>query len=1329
MHLFKIGAIPLVFLTAAALLAQTDRLPRVIDNARRTVLTGQRTHRAQAQFDEGPVELSRQLSGVSLHFKPAAAQQAELERLLVEQQDPGSPNYHNWLTPDEYADRFGLSLDDLDKVTFWLQSWGFRVDYTARSRNWITFSGDAGQVLDAFRTEIHRYRVNGEMHYANAADPSLPSALAAIVQTIAGLDDFRLQPRSHAIAGLPRWTASSGLHAVTPGDLAVIYDINKLYSTGINGTGQSMVVVGQTNINMSDIESFRKQFGLVPKDPKMVLVPGFPDPGISSKDDLYESLLDLEYSGGIAPNANILFVYSPNVIQSLLYAIDQNLAPVISMSYGSCEATVSSGSGTASAYRSVAQQANAEGITWIASSGDSGAADCELQGQASAGSHGPSVDMPASIPEVTGVGGSEFNEGGKSYWNSTTSSTGVSALSYIPEMAWNDTVADGTLASGGGGVSIFYSKPAWQTGPGVPNDGVRDVPDVALTASGDHDPYLITLNGNLAPIGGTSAAAPVFAGIITLLNQYLVANNLQAKPGLGNINPNLYLLASNPSTASAFHDITAGSNIVPCAPGSTGCKSGSYGYNAGPGYDQATGLGSVDAYNLATNWKGGGGGGGGAATIATSITVTANPPAITVNSSTVLTVTVKAASGSASPPGSVSFNLGNTGLGTVNLSGSGGTAIASITVYGSQLTIGNNTVSVSYSGTTTFLPSRGSVPVTVTVPTMASAVIPSIVPNPIYQQAPDNDGYAWFFTVRLAEVAGTSTTLTAFSIDGVDHTADIPAWFGSTTLAAHGTLSGAIRSRGLTVPVNRVFLFSGRDNASGQAWTQQLSIPFLPQQFSASMVLSSSPGTEVQNPSGDPNCPSDHPFYQQLNLQEKNGYEVFLNKFLAGGYDLTSSIVGWFGSLRLAPLSSLQANICWKIGSVPSTLSYEVDGVDTAGYKISTTLSVPFSGPGQNTGKSLASSPALVGFTAPAGNNTANTSVNLTLPSTEQWTVSVFPANQKTSWLVVYPQSGTGAAKVNLVASAAGVAAGVYKATLVFQSVNTIPQFVNVPVTFAVGASSSVSITGITNGASFQQAYAPGMIMSVFGSGLANSTKVASAVPLPVSIDGVSATVNGVPAALYFISPGQLNIQVPYETAVGSALLGINNNGRVASASFNVKATAPGIFTAANGSVVPISSARPGDPVFLYITGDGDTTPHLATGASPAYGTPYNQLPAPLGGISMSVANIPVTPFFVGIPSGLVGATQINFNVPSNAPLGLQSVIVTVGGVASKAAALNITNSHTNSPAVAVSEALPFAFLPEAAPPLPEAAPLAKAAPLALPGFPEDAPQRPGGLP
>jgi len=235
-------------------------------------------------------------------------------------------------------------------------------------------------------------------------------------------------------------------------------------------------------------------------------------------------------------------------------------------------------------------------------------------------------------------------------------------------------------------------------------------------------------------------------------------------------------------------------------------------------------------------------------------------------------------------------------------------------------------------------------------------------------------------------------------------------------------------------------------------------------------------------------------------------------------------------------------------------------------------------------------------------------------------------------------------------------------------------------VTMVVGASSAVQIAGVTNGASFQTAAAPGMILSVFGARLANSTKLAASVPLPMTLDGVSATVNGVPAPLYFVSPGQLNIQVPYETEARTALLGVNNNGSVGTFSFGVSATAPGIFASGNGAVVPNAAAGRGQSAVLFVTGEGDTQPGLPTGSPPSNETPVNQLPAPLQALSMTVGGVPVTPFFVGIPYGLVGVTQVNFTVPSNAPLGVQPVQVTVGGVTSKAASLNITAGGTASP-------------------------------------------------
>ena len=1250
-----------VLLGGASVLAQQDRIVTSIDASRRIVLQGDRSFRARLENDGGRLASSERISGITILLKGSASQRAALQSLLEQQRDPTSPNYHRWLTPEEYADRFGLSRNDFQKAIDWLRSQGFSADYKARARNWIGFSGTVGQIQTTFHVEIHRYIAAGETHYANAADPEIPAALAPVVLVIRGLDDFRLKPGVRN--NKPHFTTSDGTHAVGPADLATIYDINPLYQAGITGSGQTIAVVGQTNIQMSDIENFRSTFGLSANDPQLVLVAGFPDPGITQ--DEGEADLDLEYAGGIAPDAQILFVYSTDVVVSAQYAIDQGLAPIISMSYGACEQKITSGPESATAIQSFAQEANAQGITWVASAGDPGAAGCEEQQVDVVGVSGLAVQNPASTPEVTGVGGLEFNDGnGSGYWNTTYDSHGGSAVSYIPEMVWNDTALEGDLAAGGGGASVIFPKPAWQTGPGVPNDNARDVPDVAFTASWDHDPYILFTGGNIIPNGGTSAATPSFAGMLALLNEYLVSNGVLSGPGLGNINPTLYTLAQN--TTNVFHDITVGSNIVPCAAGSPGCDTGSYGYSAGPEYDQASGLGSIDVSNLAIAWAGSS---TKPSTSATNVTAVADPASIVASATTVLTATVTAATGSASLTGSVSFSLGQTALGSANLSGAGGAAIASLTVYGSQLPVGDNMITVSYSGCNGFAASSGSVAVTVSVPTASSAIIPSVVPNPVYEEEPDSDGYSWFYTVKLTEIAGVSTTLNRFSIDANDYSADIDTWFGSTTIPANGTLSADIRSKLASVPVNRVFILGGVD-ASGQSWTQQISVPFYGKQLSAAMTLSSSPSSEIQNPNGDPNCDADYPYYQQLNLQELNGYEIHLTRFLAGGNDFSGQIAEWFGSWRLAPLGALQAGICWKLDNAPVTLSYEIDGVDTDGNEITATLSVPFQGPQQSAGGLSASEDSVSMAADVSQSATATVAVNVS--SAEKWSVSVFPANQNSSWLVVFPLSGAGSSEVKLVASAAGMESGVYTATLVFQSVNTIPQFVNVPITFVIGASNSIGIEGVANGASFEQAFAPGMILDVFGRNLADSAEAAPAVPLPFSLAGASVTVNGAPAPLYYASPTQLNIQIPYETAAGTAILGVNHRGQVASYLFEVQASAPGIFVGSSGELVPTSSGAPGGSLPLFVTGVGDVMPMLDTGDPPANGTPVNKLPAPRLPLSLTVGGVEITPLFVGIPCGLVGVTQINFTVPPNVPRGTQPVVVTVGGVASKPASFTV---------------------------------------------------------
>jgi subtilase family serine protease len=577
-----------------------DRIKTAIDSSSMVEVEGNVSPSARPENDKGEVEGSFQLNHLTLMLRATKAQESDLTTLLHQQQDKSSRNYHHWLTPDQYANRFGLSRTDLEKIASWLEAQGFTVDQTARSRTWIAFSGTAGQVEAAFRTRIHHYLVGGEMHYANTTNPSVPAALADVVAGIRSLNDFRMKPVGLSSKGskrplpIPYFTTGTGAHALVPVDIATIYDINSLYNSGIDGEGLSIAVMGQTDISLTDIEQFRQVFGLPPNDPTVVLVPGSADPG-TANEPLTEADLDLEWSGAAAPAASILYVNSTNVADSFAYTVDQALAPVASLSFGACEPEIDPA--TVNGWVALTQQATAEGMTILAGSGDTGAAGCDTTG--SVATHGLAVALPASLPFVTAIGGTEFNEGSGNYWNSSNGASGGSVLSYIPEIAWNDTAINGTLAASGGGASVDFQKPSWQVGSGVPNDNARDVPDVALSSSGDHDPYLICTQGSCGkgqamPVGGTSVATPIFAGVLALIDQ--LTGSAQ-----GNINPILYVLAQQ--SPSAFHDIMVGNNQVPCQQGTADCPNGGeIGYSAGPGYDQVTGLGSVDAYNLAMAW-------------------------------------------------------------------------------------------------------------------------------------------------------------------------------------------------------------------------------------------------------------------------------------------------------------------------------------------------------------------------------------------------------------------------------------------------------------------------------------------------------------------------------------------------------------------------------------------------------------------------------------------------------------------------------------------------------------------------------------------------------
>jgi subtilase family serine protease len=582
-----------------------------LENGRTFLLKGNTSALASSQNDAGEVEDSFEISNITIHFQMSAAQQADLENLLAKQQDQSSGDYHKWLTPEQYAQRFGMNPKDLEKVSEWLQSNGFTDVEIARSRTWISFSGTALQIRNAFSTSIHQYNMNGEKRYANTADPVLPRALEGIVEGIRGLHNFRPRPRivtrTAKTDGLPRFTSSvSGSHFIAPDDFATIYNLRALYNGGIDGTGQKIAIAGQTDIELTDIRAFRKAAGLPANDPEIVL--NGKDPG-TSKDDQSEAYLDIEWSGAVARQATIIYVNSSNAFDSAVYAVDNNLAPVLSISYGNCETNI--GAAGANSLSSTFKQANAQGMTVLAASGDAGAADCDGPLNPSApvvtsASRGLAVDMPGSSPYVTSVGGTEFSDTGGNYWSATNNSANGSALSYIPEIAWNDTSTANGLAASGGGKSVVFTKPAWQKGESVPNDGARDTPDVSLAASANYEGYLVCSGGNctngfrsadmsLMLAGGTSVTAPTFAGIVALLDQ-------QTKTSQGNVNPRLYLLAS--FSSDIFHDITQGNNRVPCKAATTDCTSGgTLGYSAGPGYDQVTGLGSIDGNNLINQWS------------------------------------------------------------------------------------------------------------------------------------------------------------------------------------------------------------------------------------------------------------------------------------------------------------------------------------------------------------------------------------------------------------------------------------------------------------------------------------------------------------------------------------------------------------------------------------------------------------------------------------------------------------------------------------------------------------------------------------------------------
>ena len=681
-------AAPALGQESALTAAPQPLISQPVDESQLTTLKGNTHPLARPEFDLGTAPASLPMERMLLVLKRSPAQESALRKLLDDQQDKASPNYHKWLAPEEFGKQFGPTESDMQTITSWLQSHGFQVG-TTKGRTVLEFSGSASQVQEAFHTAIHKYIVNGEQHWANASDPKIPTALTGAVAGIHTLHNFLKKPmsrftgvkvRAQYVPGkAPLMTFSDGTHALGPQDYATIYNIAPLYKENppITGGGVTIGVVGRSDLygGGEDVYQFGQLFNT---GVELNVVHNGADPGDLGGGEEAEATLDATWSSVIAPGANVDFVVSAStdttdgVDLSELYIIEGDFAAVMTESFGSCEYDVTNTE--AQGIATMAEQAAAEGITYIVSSGDSGAEGCDNPNAESAATGPLSVNVLASSPYTVAAGGTLFNENGQTskYWSGPSQTIASSALSYIPEDVWNESCSaakcgqQANIWAGGGGASSIFAKPSWQSGvAGIPNDRARDLPDISLTAAG-HDPYLVCLEASCVPnlqgqvylyfIYGTSAAAPSFAGIMALVNTKMALVQGNSYIAQGQADYVLYRLAAaqtysqcNGSNTSAlpantcvFNDITSGNNAVP---GEANYGTANAQYAATAGYDLATGLGSVNVTNLVNQWS--------AVSFhpTTTTIVTATPTTITHGQPVNVNITVTSSSGT--PTGSI----------------------------------------------------------------------------------------------------------------------------------------------------------------------------------------------------------------------------------------------------------------------------------------------------------------------------------------------------------------------------------------------------------------------------------------------------------------------------------------------------------------------------------------------------------------------------------------------------------------------------------------------------------------------------------------------------
>lgn len=793
--------------------AATARVSGHIEEASTTPIRGHVPNWATAANDLGAVNPNRQLSDLHLVLARSASVEAAFEQLLADQQNPSSPRYHQWLTPEQNAEQYGIASSDLQAVTGWLNAKGLHVDSVTAGGLFITFSGPAAAVEHAFATTLHNFSHENAQRFAPTTEPSVPAALSDVILAVGGLSEQMAHVQS-SLRGLPEggtvqlndgsfahpnYTSSGGnSHYLSPGDFNAVYDIAPVHSAGYTGSGYRVANLIDSRIATADITGFNSVFGLSVAQPNQIVVPGQADPGITSGSE-GEAALDVQRILGTAPGVNVdLLVMNSlsfsNIYSALQYEVGTLNDPIVNMSFGACNSGSTSASTTLDNYF---RTGAAQGISFFVSSGDNGAADCDAGSSTVPNSQVLSTNLICASSYVTCVGGTEFAEGSGTYWNSSNSSARVSAKGYIPEGAWNEPsyTANGKTsfqASGTGGGVTKFAKPSWQTGIGVPSDGVRDVPDLSFSAS-LHDGYLVCQadQGNDCSSGtfkyiiyGTSASSPGMAGIAAMLDQRLGARQ-------GNVNPTLYSLAAK--TTNVFHDATpATSGVSTCStavpsmcnnstPSASSLSGGLAGYALTTGYDLATGLGSLDVANFLTAVAGAT---TSVADATVSLTASANP--ITTTQTVTFTAAI-AGSSSATPTGTVQFYSNGTFLGSAVAVSSGKAFTPALTFS----TAGTYSITAVYSGDGAFSSATSSTLALVVTSPGNFTLTPSAASLTVVSGATTGNTNS----IRIASVssfAGTVALTCSLTSSSAVNQPTCSIAPGSVTLAANGTATAVV---------------------------------------------------------------------------------------------------------------------------------------------------------------------------------------------------------------------------------------------------------------------------------------------------------------------------------------------------------------------------------------------------------------------------------------------------------------------------------------------------------------------------------------------------------